>query len=402
MTGEALMPTRPAKARKLLKEKKAIVKTVVPFTIQLTYQPKTLIKLPISVGIDDGAKNAGIAAVCHFKTKKVVVIEATISLRCDTKKHLDNRRARRCLRRSRKRHRQPRRRRGDKTGWIPPSVKVRKDNIIRVVSSLSGLLPISNIVWEKGQFDTHKLVNPKVTGKDYQEGFDKGFANRKAAVLFRDSYVCQYCGINCIEAGRIATVDHIIPKSRGGTDTFLNLVTACYECNMKKGKRTAEEFGFPHIVGKTFVYPAHLQSGSSYMEAELRKIASLEIVFGYSTKVWRDNLGLKKSHVNDAIAMVIRSDAFDCESAKYHIIVRRRRRDMYNRKYSSFGGLVHFDLVVWHKRNGELLLGTVRSFVPNRNIVKCRFPHNDNVGVNVNRLSLKQRFKGIVYQPEKL
>ena len=52
MTGEPLMPTRPAKARKLLKEKKAIVKTVVPFTIQLTYQPKTNILEDISLGID--------------------------------------------------------------------------------------------------------------------------------------------------------------------------------------------------------------------------------------------------------------------------------------------------------------------------------------------------------------
>ena len=134
----------------------------------------------------------------------------------------DNRRARRKLRRSRKRHRQPRTRRGDKTGFLPPSV-------------LSSLLPITSIVWEKGQFDTHKLVNPKVSGTAYQEGFDFGFDNRKAAVLFRDSYVCQYCGINCIEAGKIATVDHVIPKALGGTDTFLNLVTACYECNAKKG-----------------------------------------------------------------------------------------------------------------------------------------------------------------------
>ena len=297
MKGEPLMPTRPAKARILLKKKKAIVKTKVPFTIQLTYQPKTNILQPISVGIDDGAKQAGIAAVCQFKKKQVVVLEATLSLRCDTKKHLSNRRARRRLRRSRLRHRQPRHRRGDKTGWIPPSVKVKKDNIIRVVKSLSRLLPITNIVWEKGQFDTHKLVNPKVSGTDYQEGFDsplsggrnertslsyspprmRGIENRKAAVLFRDSYVCQYCGVNCslrspttssygIEAGVVATVDHVIPKSRGGTDTFLNLVTACYECNAKKDKLTAEEFGFPHVVGKTFAYPAHLQCGKSYLE----------------------------------------------------------------------------------------------------------------------------------------
>ena len=269
MTGEPLMPTHPAKARILLKEKKAIVKAKVPFTIQLTYQLKTKILQDVSVGIDDGAKKAGVVAVCHFQKRNVVVQEVTVSLRCNTKKHIDNRRARRRLRRSRKRHRQPRTRRGDKTGWIPPSVKVKKDNIIRYVKSLSDLLPITDIVWEKGQFDTHRLVNPEVCGTDYQQGFDQGFENRKAAVLYRDAYVCQYCGINCIQVGRVATVDHVIPTSRGGTDTFLNLVTACLECNQKKGKLTAEEFGFPLIVGKTFAYPAHLQSGQSYLFASL-------------------------------------------------------------------------------------------------------------------------------------
>ena len=132
-------------------------------------------------------------------------------------------------------------------------------------------------------------------------------------------------------------------------------------------------------------------------------------MFGYSTKVWRISLGLQKSHINDAIAMVIRSGPFFREAERYNISVRRRRRDMYNRKHSSLcgfdtlrtqpKGLMHFDLVAWHKRNGEEILGTVRSFVPSRNIVKCRFPHNDNVGVSVKRLLLKQRFKGIVYQP---
>ena len=122
-------------------------------------------------------------------------------------------------------------------------------------------------------------------------------------------------------------------------------------------------------------------------------------MFGYSTKVWRLSLGLQKSHINDAIAMIIQRGPFCRETQRYNISVRRRRRDMYNRKHSSLGGLMHFDLVTWHKRNGEEILGTVRSFVPSRNLVKCRFPHNDNVGVSVKRLSLKQRFKGIIYQP---
>ena len=55
-------------------------------------------------------------------------------------------------------------------------------------------------------------------------------------ILRRDSHKCLYCGstINL-------TVDHVIPKSRGGEDCWENLVTACVKCNNKKGSRTPEE-----------------------------------------------------------------------------------------------------------------------------------------------------------------
>ncbi len=53
----------------------------------------------------------------------------------------------------------------------------------------------------------------------------------------RDNYQCQYCGSRSIEL----TIDHIIPKSRGGDDSWDNLTTACIKCNNKKGNRTPEE-----------------------------------------------------------------------------------------------------------------------------------------------------------------
>jgi len=55
-------------------------------------------------------------------------------------------------------------------------------------------------------------------------------------IVRRDNHKCQYCGstVNL-------TVDHIIPKSRGGEDTWENLVAACVKCNNKKGFRTPEE-----------------------------------------------------------------------------------------------------------------------------------------------------------------
>jgi 5-methylcytosine-specific restriction endonuclease McrA len=60
-------------------------------------------------------------------------------------------------------------------------------------------------------------------------------------ILVRDRHTCQYCGRR---TGSL-TVDHIIPKERGGTDTWENLVTACPACNRKKGNRTPEEARMP-------------------------------------------------------------------------------------------------------------------------------------------------------------
>jgi len=58
-------------------------------------------------------------------------------------------------------------------------------------------------------------------------------------ILWRDKNQCQYCGI--IESPRDMTIDHVIPRSRGGENTWTNLVTCCKRCNQKKGNRTPEE-----------------------------------------------------------------------------------------------------------------------------------------------------------------
>ena len=59
-------------------------------------------------------------------------------------------------------------------------------------------------------------------------------------VMRRDRFRCQYCG-----SREKLTVDHVMPKSRGGKDTWENLVTACTPCNNRKGSRTPEEAEMP-------------------------------------------------------------------------------------------------------------------------------------------------------------
>lgn len=61
----------------------------------------------------------------------------------------------------------------------------------------------------------------------------------RKAVFKRDNFSCQYCSKQ-LKSGQ-ATVDHIIPRSAGGLSSFNNCVTACYNCNNKKGGRTPEQ-----------------------------------------------------------------------------------------------------------------------------------------------------------------
>ncbi len=56
-------------------------------------------------------------------------------------------------------------------------------------------------------------------------------------ILVRDNYTCQYCGKRTHDL----TLDHIIPRSRGGLNTWDNLVSACHDCNHKKGQRTPDQ-----------------------------------------------------------------------------------------------------------------------------------------------------------------
>jgi len=58
----------------------------------------------------------------------------------------------------------------------------------------------------------------------------------KYNIFRRDNHTCQYCG-----SKNQLTLDHIIPKSRGGDSSWLNLITACTSCNNKKGNKTPKE-----------------------------------------------------------------------------------------------------------------------------------------------------------------
>ena len=79
-------------------------------------------------------------------------------------------------------------------------------------------------------------------------------APTRRSVCLRDNYTCQYCGAT--PGKGLLTLDHVLPRSRGGQTSWENVVTACRTCNMRKGDRTPEEAhmvlrrrpGRPHYV----------------------------------------------------------------------------------------------------------------------------------------------------------
>ena len=79
-------------------------------------------------------------------------------------------------------------------------------------------------------------------------------AFNKKNILRRDSYTCQYC----TRRGERLTVDHIVPRSRGGETAWTNVVAACLRCNLKKGNRLPEEVGMRLL--REPVHPKYLFS----------------------------------------------------------------------------------------------------------------------------------------------
>lgn len=71
----------------------------------------------------------------------------------------------------------------------------------------------------------------------------RGSPVTRTAIFARDGFRCQYC------EGPAETLDHVLPKSRGGTHSWENVVACCQGCNLRKGSRTPAEWGrLPHSL----------------------------------------------------------------------------------------------------------------------------------------------------------
>ncbi|MBF0239937.1 MAG: HNH endonuclease [SAR324 cluster bacterium] len=314
-SGTWLMPTHAAKARFLLKRGKAKVFQRTPFTIQLQYDSPEIVQ-PVTVGIDDGGIHVGVAAVAGEK----VLYQEEINLRTDIRGKMDTRRSYRSSRRNRNtRYRKPRFLNRVKNQVLAPSIKSKKDAIVRTVLKLP--LPTPSLIrLEDAYFDFQAIENPAISGNGYQEGallYEKNF---KTATKTRDGHKCRVCKT---EAN--LQVHHLQPRSVGGTDKLSNLMTLCLECHRRHHQ---EGLRLPKQKSAFYVFASHVQQGKQYLQSELRKIAPLQTTFGYITSHFRKKAGLDKSHVHDAV-MIANREARPLEEYLKTNCVESRKRSLH-------------------------------------------------------------------------
>ena len=324
--GKPMMPTtRHGKVRRLLKANKATVVNLCPFTIQLTFK-STDHKQPVTLGIDAGAKHIGFSAT----TEKEELFACETILRTDIVDLLSTRSQNRRTRRSRLRYRKPKfnnRVFSKKKGWVAPSVKQRIDSHLNEVNEIHKILPITKIVIEAAQFDTHKMKNPNISGIDYQNGEQLGFWNVREYVLFRDGHKCSYCKGKSKDL--ILNIHHIESRKTGG-DSPSNLITLCETCHKEYHKGNID---LKVRRGKSLCGAAIMGIMKWRLYDELKsRYSNVSMTFGYITKYNRIKYGIEKSHTSDAFVI---SKNFNAKRIEYQYLkrlVRRHNRQIHKMK----------------------------------------------------------------------
>lgn len=324
--GSPLMPTtRHGKVRRLLKSKKATVVNLCPFTIRLLYDT-TGYKQEITLGVDAGTKHVGLSAT----TKSKELYASEVILRSDVVDLLSTRRELRRARRYRLRYRKPRfnnRVKYKKDKWIAPSIRQKIDSHIRIIGFVYSILPVSKLIIEVAQFDTQKIKNPEISGKEYQEGEQLGFWNIREYILARDGHKCQYCKGKSKDP--ILNIHHIESRKTGG-DSPSNLITLCETCHKEFHKGNIK---LKVSRGKSLRDAAVMGIMKWKLYEELKsRYDNVSMTFGYITKYNRIKYGIEKSHISDAFVI---SKNFNALMLEYHYkvrLIRRHNRQIHKQK----------------------------------------------------------------------
>lgn len=249
-----LMPCSEKRARLLLERGRAVVHRRVPFTIRLKDRRTEESSVqPVRIKIDPGSKATGIAVVREdndSEQKQHVLSLVEVQHRGHAiRDALAQRRAFRRRRRTRNLRHRPARfdNRTKPKGWLAPSQQHRVDTTLSWVSRIRRYVPVTAIDQELVRFDTQVMENPTISGVEYQRSTLFGTEVREY-LLHRHGHTCAYCAGGTDDP--ILEIEHVVPRSRGGSNRIGNLVISCKTCNQDKGNKTAGEWA-ASINGKS-------------------------------------------------------------------------------------------------------------------------------------------------------
>lgn len=333
------MPCKPQKARKLLREGKVAVVKHEPFTIQLKYGSAGY-KQPVTLGIDAGSVHIGASASTE---KQELYASETVMRSGDGKasivrllsKRLELRRSRRSRKTRYRKARLLNRVHRKHKGWLAPSIENKINVHLKLVADIHKILPVTEVIVEVAQFNIQKIKNPDISGVEYQQGEQLGWANVREYVLFRDGHQCQRC------KGRsgdpILNVHHIESCMTGG-DAPNNLITLCETCHQSYHQGSIS-------------LPKTIHRGMSFRDAAFMGIMrwafynrlkalyqKVKLTYGYITKNTRIKNDIAKTHTADVycIAGNVKAKRLDYEYLRKQ--VRRHNRKLH-REIPTKGGI---------------------------------------------------------------
>ena len=311
---QPLMPCHPARARRLLRSGRAVphhVKGI--FGIRMTDRTRADSQVQeVSINVDPGSQTTGIAIVAdNGETRRVIGALEIHHRAFGFKAKITRRRSYRRTRRGRLRYRKPRfKNRKRAQGTLPPSVDSLRIDTLRIVRILRRTYPITAIRIERNKFDTQLMLNPDITGIEYQQGTLMG-SQVRAYIYERDNSRCVYCGTR----RRKLQLDHARPRAIG-SNRVDNLILSCQECNLAKRNRPIEEF----LANKPELLKAILDrvnrsnmAGAAHINAVLPALVrsleetGLPVHLGDAASAThhRRRLNIRKTHCYDAALLGI-------------------------------------------------------------------------------------------------
>ena len=309
------MPCSPRRARQLIDAGRVLKQLHNPWTIQLRDRSlddgRTTVQ-PTEVRCTPGIRRTGIAVVALLASEERTLHQEEIQHRTDISTRLLERRSHRRRRRGTQWFRAPRfdnRRRKDQQ--LPPSLESIVSNQEHRIRRLARRTGAATVVLQTSKFDTQKVLDPTIRGKEYQQGpLYKTHLRRYIAEQWK--HRCAYCRKTDWTDNTRFELEHVVPRSRNGPTNVGNLVWSCRPCNQAKGDSSLESFLEDNPDRSTaarrrkHLRPPLAAAGAMawICQTLTRRLAARQLrvrtTTGADTAYRRKKLGVPKDHADDA------------------------------------------------------------------------------------------------------